>query len=381
MNKFASTREQEKTYEVLRQDLVIGNFSISRIHELLNSGELSRWDAVIIDGSSEFLSSLLDTVAVSGEEGSETVDTDSVQEKTASARSNVDFGCLQIYERIKAEVEISIEKFLGPFQVDLESSDEVRSVLEDDFYSKMLDHIYEFESGFIQKLSEVLEASSDKSIVKESLPEDLAARIREISFENSGEVIAMFTLVAAKVGEMSGIIKELQNESSDSQKSRGHAGANGVQGGSSTLSNSEKLDRADQLLSRTKLRGLEQIVNYMKTVQDLPETVLAYCYEKCFSDVDYDLQRELIEETKTPITAKTSAAIELFESATTIEEFDMKIQKAQMESRRQQEYVTAARTLPARKQERKPKTNRKVDMIFMAAVLICIAAIIFSWMR
>ena len=394
-NKFTLETEQEGPLVVLRDGVEEGSFTISQIEELLSSGELSRWDSVVIDGRTEFLTALISTESDYAEEGSETTDEDPVQEKTVSARSKVEFGTLQIYERIKAEVQITIEKFLSPFQVNLESSDEVRSVLEDENYPKILDHICEFESGFTQKLTEVLETSSDKSIVQESLPEDLATRIREISFENSEEILGTYTIVVAQVGKTARIIrelleeeKELQNKSPDNQKSRGNAAANGVQGGSSKLSNSEKLDRADQILSRTKLRGLEQIANYMKTVQDLPETVLAYCYEKCFSDVDYDLQRELIEETKTPITAKTAAAIELFESAATIEEGEMNIQKAQMESRRQREYsrrqheyVTAARTLPARKLEQKPQNTGNVDKIFVATFLICIVAIIFSWMR
>lgn len=228
-----------------------------------------------------------------------------------------DFREALTYQMIGQAVQTSLERFLETLQIEMVSTSSVASKTRQDFFPKFFNLANRMADECCQELVKIVRASSRNPAVREAPTPALARRIRDTAFDSLDQILVSYGKITQKISIVADNIRKVEDQMKGSAAARPAAvkpdrGLSNLESANAPRwANDEELARQHVNLRRTQSQAFARIMQYLQTVEQLPESVLAYACDKCFpGQVDFELLRAHGAEIKQAIHARLGHALE-----------------------------------------------------------------------
>jgi hypothetical protein len=320
---------------------------------------------------------------------SEPAGSDSPDFATGGNRPRENFSELRLYEVMADAVRSSLDEFLQPLQSPPDSTYVVKVLVRDDFLPKFHSMANALADNCCQKLVKIIRASSRIAAVREAPTPELAKRIRDASFKPLDNILSSYAGAARRAGVINSNIHKIRDAihrrstgarppeeiSASPEPTNGAAPAE-------EWATDEELARQHERLIRAKAQAYARMTDYLNSLQQLPDAIMAYGCDKCFAgEVNFELELEQVAKIKLAFKNKLANAIETLGRVMSTTRSELEQEQVFIAASIQQEqFHHALEEMAAKKMEQKEKAERKfkrIAFIFLFSILIGLG--IFGW--
>ncbi len=291
----------------------------------------------------------------------------------------------QIYGAMTQAVISRTEMFLRLFHSIPGVTPTIKSMIQEDFFPRFKGLANQWTEECCHRLARIIRSTSRLPNVRETPGLDLARRIRETAFHsldailfNYADTVKHLEVVGGNMGKIRAELAKAVGTGPSPDETAASPSAGSAPPPTEEWATDQELIHQETLLFQAQSRAFAQIIQYLKSLNELPAALLSYAGDKCFGgEGNYQFELEGVSNIKAELRPKLTRAIETLEQAGVAAKTEVEKDVTSILTNIQLEQTNRAlETIWAKKIEGKVKARQKRDRlsILVLGLLLLLAA-------